>query len=424
MVERYTVRTSVFESGERFPILVEVGTGMPLFDPTVFTLTEYRARNRASATIEQVLRAVKVFLLFCDRHGIDLDKRMLEGRLLELGELDALAQFCRFPMSDIETQVEAAATVSKRAVTSLESFRVKAKKSFQEVAGDSAAVRLRYIRQFIRWLADRRLLGLSAYHPSRETLFNACETTVSGLAARIPAGKSRNSARGRRAIGEAAQARLWEIVDPRSAENPWEGQHARIRNELIVRWFMGLGIRRGELLGVRITDVDFRANEAFIARRADDPSDPRVQQPNAKTAARLLAISDDLARLTRQYILEARHRFPKARKHGFLFVANGGAPLSLRGLNKIFDVLCRRHPEFPDVYPHLFRHTYNYNFSSIADEQGLDQEMEKKIRSQVMGWSETSNTAASYTRREIERKAREASLQLQNNMVKPKNGGD
>jgi len=87
-------------------------------------------------------------------------------------------------------------------------------------------------------------------------------------------------------------------------------------------------------------------------------------------------------------------------------------------------VLCRRHPEFPDVYPHLFRHTYNYNFSSIADEQGLDQEMEKKIRSQVMGWSETSNTAASYTRREIERKAREASLQLQNNMVKPKNGGD
>jgi hypothetical protein len=72
MAERYTVRSTVFESGERFPLLLDGRTGVPLFDPTVFVISEFRARNRASATIEQVLRALKVFLLFCDKHRIDL----------------------------------------------------------------------------------------------------------------------------------------------------------------------------------------------------------------------------------------------------------------------------------------------------------------------------------------------------------------
>lgn len=47
-------------------------------------------------------------------------------------------------------------------------------------------------------------------------------------------------------------------------------------------------------------------------------------------------------------------------------------------------------------------------------------EVEKKIRSQMMGWSETSGTAERYTRRETERKAREASLELQDKMMKPR----
>lgn len=420
MAERYTVSITVFESGERFPLLLDARTGLPLFDPTVFVISEFRARNRASATIEQVLRALKVFLLFCDKHQIDLAERMLEGQLLELGELDALVQMCRLPLSGIGAQVDACPTEFVRAAVSIESYRARASRGLQAVAGDAAGVRIRYIRQFIGWLADRRLLSMSARHPSRTALFNARDIVVSGLTARIPTGKGRNKTYGRRAPDAAGQERLWQLVDINSPENSWEGRHARVRNELIVRWFMGLGVRRGELLGVKVSDVNFRSNEVFIARRADDPSDPRLHQPNTKTADRLLPIGDDLARRTRHYILEERRRFPAARKHAFLFVANGGAPLSLRGLNKIFSVLSAKHPELMGVFPHLFRHTNNYNFSRLADELGMDLEKEKKTRSQVMGWSETSGTAETYTRREIERKAREASLQLQNTMVKPR----
>ncbi|SAK86948.1 phage integrase [Caballeronia fortuita] len=421
MAEHYKVKVAVFVSGERFPILVNVGTGVPLFDPTVFTLSQIRARNRASATMEVVLRALVVLQLFCDQHQIDLTDRMRAGRLLELGELDALVRLCRLPMSAIVARGDANSTGLRRAPVSLEGYRARAKNVIEEVASDFAGVRIRYIRNFIEWLTDRHLLTMDVQHPTRATLFDVKKLVVSGLTARIPSAKGRNNARRRAALDESTQERLWNVIDVRSTENPWEGRHAKIRNELIVRWFMGLGIRRGELLGVKVSDVNIRTGEVFIARRADDSIDPRPYQPNTKTHDRTLPINNDLAQRTLQYIVGERRRYPAARKHPFLFVANGGAPLSLRGLNEIFIALRQRHSDLPAIHPHILRHTNNYNFSKLSDERGMDPEVEKKIRSQMMGWSETSGTAERYTRRETERKARDASLQLQDRMVKPIN---
>jgi len=175
MAERYAVKNAVFASGERFPILINDRTGIPLFDPTVFTLSQIRARNRASATIEAVLRALKVFQLFCDHHQIDLTARMRAGQLLELGELDALVSLCRLPMSAIEALVEASPTGSRRAPVPFKSYRARAKEVDQEVASDFAVVRIRYIRNFIGWLADRLLLSLDAKHPTRGALLHVKE---------------------------------------------------------------------------------------------------------------------------------------------------------------------------------------------------------------------------------------------------------
>jgi hypothetical protein len=169
---RYRVKNVVFESGERFAFLVDLRTGVPLFDPTVYTMTEFRARNRASATIEQVLRALRVFVLFCDQRQINLRERMQRGQLLELGELDALVQLCRLTLADIELQANAGSTESRPVIASLETYRIRAKKSSAEIAGDSAGIRVRYIRQFVGWLTDRCLLSLSAQHSSRAALLS------------------------------------------------------------------------------------------------------------------------------------------------------------------------------------------------------------------------------------------------------------
>jgi hypothetical protein len=51
------------------------------------------------------------------------------------------------------------------------------------------------------------------------------------------------------------------------------------------------------------------------------------------------------------------------------------------------------------------------------DANKVGEDAEKKARSYLMGWSETSGTAATYTRRHIRKKAQEVSLQLQKNIL-------
>lgn len=43
MCSCYAIKNVVFESGERFPFLVNSCTGIPVFDATVFSITEFMA---------------------------------------------------------------------------------------------------------------------------------------------------------------------------------------------------------------------------------------------------------------------------------------------------------------------------------------------------------------------------------------------
>lgn len=399
---------------------------MPLFYPTVFAVAYLRARGRASGTLESALRAISVLLLFCKNNDINLMERMREGRILEVGELDALVQMCRVPTSEMDNVDHASNAPARNIRSGLETYRQRGNaKEVVENGGTSIGIRLLYIREYIKWLTNLYLLSLGPGNQAlRPLLESVRELICGGLTARMPDGRGRNSASSREALSESEQERLWEVIGIDSNQNPFSTLHTRYRNDLAVRWLMGLGIRRGELLGLKVTDINFRKNEVFIARRADDKTDSRVDEPNAKTNDRYLPISDDLAHRTREYITQFRRSYKKARKHNFLFVANGGAALSKRGFNRIFEVLCERVPDLPHIFPHIFRHTHNGNFSAIADERKMDVETEKKTRSQMMGWSETSGTAATYTRREILRKAREASLELQDKLAISKHGKD
>lgn len=414
------MRAVIFQSGERFPLLVDRAAGVPLFEPTLFALTELRAKNRATATIEQALRAVMILYRCLDTLGIDLPARLGQGQLLDLGEIEQLAHFCRLPVDALD-EVDTTSTRRNRIakVGSYESVRMRSSAAAKvEVHPSTAAIRLGYIRDYIQWLATDRLLKMQREHPAHAVLTNEMEVVLRVLDQRMPSSGKRNFVGEREGLSPEALVRLKQVIDPSSADNPWTGAHARERNALIVYWLLSLGLRRGELLGIRIPDINFQTNEVLIARRADDPADPRKHQPNAKTNGRLLSLDDDLAQLTRRYILGARRNFEGARKHDFLIVATGtGAPLTLVALNKVFAALRRKCPDLPDeLTPHVLRHTWNDRFSELMDKHRVSEETEHKMRSRLMGWSETSQTATTYTRRHIKKKAREASLQLQKAM--------
>ena len=418
MSDRYRVQMVRFQSGERLPLLLAAATGIPLWNPTLFVLTELRATNRASATLQQASRSIMVAHQVLDHLGIDLDARLNQGRLLDVSELDALADLTGASQEELNSLLPAETKpVRSRSVVSLEKARMPAKsvRRFLPVAAQTKSIRLMYIRDYFAWLVRRKLLCSDSRQPSYQALSEIARHVVGQLSARIPSPAAINDLDARQGLSDEERARIVEVTHPDSPENPWKNEHVRIRNQLIVQWLMQLGLRKGEFLGIRLEDISLRAGEVTVARRADDPVETRKNAPNTKGKARLLALGDGLAELTRAYVHGPRRAIEGARKNPFLVVATGtGEPLSMAAVSKLFVELRRKVPGLPEeLCPHVLRHTWNDGFSKFADESDMSPEDEEKIRKQQMGWSDHSKMAVVYTRRHTRRKTNEASLAMQ-----------
>lgn len=420
MTPRYVVRTLMFVSGERLPVLVDRTVGEPLFDPTVFSVSELRSKNQASNSIEAALRAIMVFYIFLELRHIDLDGRLQEGALLTLGEVEELVRLCRLPMKTLSALLAAAeeGAVASVRVASLEKYRMKqgALENSKDIT--SAASRIRYIRDYLLWLVEKRASQYSLAPQSKLLLETAGKRTENALDARIPMTGGRNTIGGREGLAQEKLERLLEVINPECPENPWHGEFAKKRNQLAIHWLYELGIRRGELLGLEVADINFRNNKVTIARKADSRRDPRRRQPLTKTLDRILPISERLAQMTNDYIMHVRKGKKAGLPHGFLFVAAGtGAPLSLIGLNKMFEVLRKKCPDLPkELVPHVLRHSANDAFSKKMDEKGISDTTEQNLRSFTFGWNPKSSTAKNYTKRRIREQATEASLDIQNDI--------
>ena len=416
----YQIKTLVAANGERLPILMG-SDGLPLFEPTLFVLTEIRARNRATNTIADSLRGILVFYLFLNLNRIDLRKRLAEGRLFSMGEIENLARLCRLPIKHINSAIIHNETGSVAcSVYSMEKYRQReASKHIKEIASTFISARLRIVRDYIKWLVSNRLLQDAVGNEYRTVLSEACQFVTSAINARLPTDGKRGYLGEREGLVSGSVKELLRIIGFDSQDNPWQDEHSRFRNELIILWLYYLGVRRGELLGVRISNIDFRKGSVIIVRRADDPTDPRKNQPNAKTKARELPLSQFLQDKTSTYIVKYRSTLPGARKHDFLFVSSDhGYPLSITSFAKIFNTLRSKCPSLPrKLFAHILRHTWNDRYSDEMDKRGVEEESEKKTRSYLMGWSETSRTAATYTRRHIRKRAQDASLRMQTDIT-------
>jgi len=398
--------------------------GLPIFEPTVFSLSEIRSRNRASNTIDSYLRSVMVFLLFLDLRKINLEERLKIGQLLSLAEIEDLVGICRLPLEKIHSLLSEVKVASKQAmssVVSLEKLRKTASNNEEiRIDASSSATRLRNIRDYLKWLCLARISKHGVDTSLRLSLDLSIQYVSSAIDARLPSGSQKFEGTDQReGLDPEVVSRILEVVNPNSEENPWSDEHPKYRNELIILWLLSCGLRRGELLNIKIDDLNFRKSTVVVERRADDLGDPRKNQPKVKTKGREIPISAGLMGKTNAYILNHRSAIKGARKHGFLFVASeSGAPLSIPSINKMFTVLKEKSPEFGNnLFPHIMRHTWNDNFSEEMDKNRVGEEQEKKARSYLMGWSETSGTAATYTRRHTRKKAQAASLRLQENII-------
>ncbi len=396
-------------------MLVRRADGLPLYYPTLYSVTQLRATHRAAATIEQALRAVLFLYTVLGKLSVDLDGRLRRGELLTIGEVDLLVQYSGLSIAAIDRGDPPLDKAKRDSLTRAGGGRVVFPDDFARVSSETAHIRILYVRAYLDWRIQYAILRMPAAASSTVALAASASALSDAFASRSRRASARRSETGRQGLNDEQRQLLQEAIDPNADPSPWSRKRSRRRNELMIRWLSDLGLRRGELLGVRVSDINFQANELFIAKRPHDPLDPRIRQPNAKTRPRLLPLSEELVLETRKYITEVRRALSGASKHDYLFVAMGsGQPLSLAALNKVFVVLRSRVPGLDELLsPHVLRHTWNDAFSELMDEARVPAAKEEKWRSRLMGWNETSGTAAIYTKRHIQRKASEAMLALQ-----------
>ena len=390
----YRIVDCRWETGEHYPMLVDAQTGEPPWWPTLFITAQIRT-GRSSATIESTLRSIQLLLAYLQAHEIDLQQRVLSRQYLALHELAALCDWAQrsFDGTGRPGRADVAAPVSKAHYYN----------------------RLDRIATYLKWVAET-LLGIRRARDDDKAIHDI----VKAIRGRKPPCQ-RGAPLCDRALTEEQCDRLLEVIRPDHQSNPFTDPRTAARNELAVEMLLRLGIRRGELLALKVSDVNWQTQSLSIHRTADDPEDPRTSQPTAKTLARDLPLPPELTDWIHQYILGARRHTTGANHHRYLFVVHRkgpheGQPLSQPGLTKVFATLRRSDPLLAHLHPHALRHTWNWKFSKTVDALPLakrpTEAEEDQIRSHLMGWIPASGSAKVYNQRHIAEKAHEATQLL------------
>lgn len=416
---RYRIRMAIAADGERMPLLLEAATGLPVFHPNLYVLVTHRALGRQANTIKSYLSGIAILLELLEHRSIDLVDRLRRGVFLTDYEIDAIVAACRERKDAYsETKEDSNKVIvlpQKKSALWMKDFSV----AKRDVARNTAATRIREAAKYLKWYGNyilERLVGTDTRQIAAGEIDKACST----LAAKAPDTRNRNRVNLREGLSPDELKALLQVLAVGSSENPFKSQFIQVRNQAIIYWLVELGVRRGELLGIKIHDIDFDKKTVRIMRRPSDKDDPRKNKPTVKTFSRELPIDNLAFTLGVEYI--AYERRATNPNHAYMFVARNGAPLDTSSLSRIFETIRDRISSLPeDLSSHRLRHTWNDMLSEKSDKAGWTDAEERAYREYMMGWKKGSHTAEVYTRRTTRLKAAKAVLEAQNTLyVVPK----
>lgn len=416
---RFVAKRVRFRNGERHSVLSRPGS-LPVHEASLY-LAKYRKRGRAANTIHAVCMVLALLYRELAKTDINLLVRFRQGRFLTVPELNRLAEAAQYRVDDLSYEDADGPGDSK--IIDIRRIRMRRSAAIVEVnavAVATQASRLRYMADFLDFLST--YVGSTLPAVQRKELALESAGALKAFLAQVPRVSRRAKLGAREGLSKEDQDRLLKVINPDSPDNPWQRGFVRHRNWLIVVLLLATGMRRGELLGLQIRDLDQRLPKLRILRRADASEDPRRIQPNTKTNDREVELRPAIMRAVWGYINDRRRKIKAARKHPQLIVADDGQPLSLQSIDKIFRQLREACPGLPvTLTSHVMRHTWNERFSEQAELLGLTDAVEEKARNEQQGWADNSKSAATYTRRHASRKGRELALKLQEQLDVPDN---
>lgn len=366
----FSIRQTRFASGERFVLLAAGRHEAP--DSWVAGYTATTLRGRSFHTVENKLAGIAHGLAFArDRNLGDLRSRVLE-RLPDNDELSALSAYCSSRAGGGDPLVKADAHYG----------------AFVD---------------YLLWLHEQPtgferdpVLAAAARHDFR-----------SRAAAYAPV--SAEGAEGTR-LGLTDEQRdlFLRVIRPGAEGNPFGAM--AFRNFTMLSLSFCLGLRAGELRGIKVCHLDTRRRPGrllVVRNEVDDPADRRREPAMQKTLERELSLSNSLT-LACDELVRERDRQPAARRHPFLLVNMEGAPLSPRGMRTVFQTLREGHPSLRDLVNHQLRHDWNDRWSELVKAKGWDLTRSQDIQLHAMGWKPGSAMPARYSKRSRQEEANEA----------------
>lgn len=380
----WNVRGVKLENGER--ITLPFVDGIPVFYPTYYV--SRRLRSKTTSTQSNQLRELRVLAYWEFDSGIDVALRLKNNLPLSDIEIQSLVDFSGYSLETVR-KIHSGAKVLKS--------------GYSYVNNEVKRFRLKTISAYIEFLYT-----LVSTAPDRDQQARSLKSKIKSY---IPKRRNHLSKPEEKTLTDEQLDILLEKLKPGHPENPYLDEAIQLRNLAMMHVLYETGIRKGELLGLYVEDIDFHEGLVKIRRRHHDPKDPRPDQPNQKTRERDIAIPKGLVDVLWVYVMEIRGRSKAAKKHPVLFVGHHGddegRPLSKSGCQYVFSQFVQAFPIMKGTHTHLLRHHMNYRLSGMLENvEGWDSmspeermRLDESIRADLMGWSPGSDMQALYNRR-------------------------
>lgn len=375
------VETVVHSSGDLLPILLD-DDGLPIPSPNEFVMGR---RNLSTNTLIRNLRELSVLYRWFNVHRIDMHSRLKNGALFSEAEFrGSLLEFLRKDM-EIESKVVAPHTFNSRLAT---------------------------IRQYFVWEIDVYLSSL----PSNDSQYDSIQESRKRIIAWIEKGfinSPKSAGISRKALTEDEARFLVNCLNPESADSFAFYEPIKYRNFVAVSLMLNCGLRLGELLSLRVEDINIGAiSSVTIQRRPPDPNDERRPRPSVKRSGRVLPLEGShFLRMLDRYIVEMRESLESksSKSSDYLILSDEGNPLSHSSLTQLFTRLRSAYPDYlPEILtPKALRHTFSTRMERALREAGLEEDRRKQALAMLRGDSSLESQTV-YIAQEIEDRARQA----------------
>jgi integrase len=251
-VSKYVCHTAVFSTGERFPVLLYQDSYQPVVLPARYVIDE-RRENKKSGTLARDSRVLRWFYQWCDMRGIEIEGRLRAGEMLTKAEITSFCRYLRARRSEAVIGSIRAPSQQKKNSTS-----VLSPETFNSYIG--------VIESFLLWAAYEFIPVATPEGVVRETLKAAVTRIKRAFHSNH---KSGHTFAKRCGLTRDEVEDIRRVIKPEAKQNPFR-KSVQFRNHLIFELMLATGIRRGELLKLKLKHLPVGSKTTLSIVRSPD----------------------------------------------------------------------------------------------------------------------------------------------------------